>query len=189
MASNKPILTHAAPQLSISSVEYREVVGFPWYRVGTDGSVWSRYRRGKSSNTSETWKKIKTTKRCDGYCYVNLSPGRNRFYVHALILITFVGERPPNMDVLYGDGQPTNNRLDNLRYGTRAENCADTKRHGRGNAGEQHYGSKLRALDAAAARTMYARHLGQWSVVKFLARWFNVSSATIYDVVNGKTWR
>lgn len=55
---------------------------------------------------------------------------RHRF-VHQLVLDAFVGPYPDGLDqVRHLDGDPTNNRLDNLRYGTAAENVADMLRHG-----------------------------------------------------------
>lgn len=45
--------------------------------------------------------------------------------VHALVLLTFLGPRPLNADIRHLDGNPQNNRLDNLCYGTRTENILD----------------------------------------------------------------
>lgn len=53
-----------------------------------------------------------------------------RRQVHHLVLESFVSSRPPGMEGCHGDGNPVNNRLDNLRWGTRPENALDTVRHG-----------------------------------------------------------
>lgn len=55
---------------------------------------------------------------------------RNR-QVHIIILETFVGPCPDGMETLHRDGNPLNNSLSNLAWGTPAENAADTFRHGR----------------------------------------------------------
>jgi hypothetical protein len=52
-------------------------------------------------------------------------------YAHALVMAAFVGPRPEGMDTRHLDGNPANNRLTNLAYGTRAENMRDKRRHGR----------------------------------------------------------
>ena len=68
----------------------------------------------------------------DGYPAVNLhTQGKlKKRYVHSLIAETFIGPRPEGMEVCHNDGNPTNNHVDNLRYGTRSENMLDRVRHG-----------------------------------------------------------
>lgn len=51
--------------------------------------------------------------------------------VHTLVLAAFIGPRPKGADTLHWDGDPKNCRLNNLRYGSRTENMADMRRHGR----------------------------------------------------------
>lgn len=50
--------------------------------------------------------------------------------VHRLVLIAFVGPPPPGTHGLHRDGNPANNRLTNLRWGTPSENSLDAVRHG-----------------------------------------------------------
>lgn len=50
--------------------------------------------------------------------------------VHSLILETFRGPRPDGQESLHKNGVRTNNKLSNLRYGTRAENINDSIKHG-----------------------------------------------------------
>lgn len=52
-------------------------------------------------------------------------------YVHKLVSRAFHGECPAGMEVCHWDGDCSNNRADNLRYGTHAENMQDQIRHGR----------------------------------------------------------
>src|SRR6187551_3600251 len=49
---------------------------------------------------------------------------------HSLVLRTFVGPCPPKMEGLHGNGDGLDNRLTNLRYGTRRENIMDGIAHG-----------------------------------------------------------
>jgi hypothetical protein len=53
-------------------------------------------------------------------------------YVHELVLLAFVGQRPKiegRCEIRHLDGDKTNNRLSNLKYGTTKENMADRKLH------------------------------------------------------------
>lgn len=42
--------------------------------------------------------------------------------IHQIVLEAFCGPCPDGMEVLHGNGIRTDNRLSNLRYGTRSEN-------------------------------------------------------------------
>ena len=65
-----------------------------------------------------------------GHLSVVLRRGTSGQPVHRLIMKTFVGTVPENMEVLHNNGDPTDNRLENLRYGTRTENILDVYRQG-----------------------------------------------------------
>lgn len=69
-------------------------------------------------------------RRVDGYVEVSLNRQRNR-YVHQVILESFVGPRPGSVDAMHINGDPGDNRLENLRWGSRRENILDVVRHGR----------------------------------------------------------
>lgn len=62
-----------------------------------------------------------------------------RRLVHQLVMEAFVGPRPSGMEICHGNGDPSDNRLDNLRYDTRSANQFDRISHGRhNNAGKTH---------------------------------------------------
>lgn len=51
--------------------------------------------------------------------------------VHRLVALTFLGPCPAGMEVLHTDGNPLNNDISNLRYGTRRDNILDVLRIGK----------------------------------------------------------
>lgn len=69
-----------------------------------------------------------------GHLYLTLhrkGERRRQFFVHNLVLLAFVGPRPDGMpETRHLDGDPTNNYLENLRYGTSVENSDDQRMHG-----------------------------------------------------------
>lgn len=57
--------------------------------------------------------------------------GHERNYkVHTLVLLAFVGPRPEGMEGCHNNGDPSDNRLTNLRWDTHRGNEADKLRHG-----------------------------------------------------------
>ena len=57
--------------------------------------------------------------------------GRKRVaLIHRLVLEAFVGPCPEGMEACHWDGDPTNNRVENLRWDTRSANARDRVRHG-----------------------------------------------------------
>ena len=67
-----------------------------------------------------------------GYPFLRLSAqGKTQVRtVHSLVAEAFIGPRPEGREVCHNDGNPANNRLDNLRYGTSSDNQLDKVRHG-----------------------------------------------------------
>lgn len=57
--------------------------------------------------------------------------GRSRpCRVHTLVALAFHGPRPDGMEIRHLNGDQTDNRASNLRYGTHAENEQDKLKHG-----------------------------------------------------------
>lgn len=63
-------------------------------------------------------------------------------YVHSLVAETFLGPRPIKHHVCHNDGNPCNNKLENLRYDTASGNAADRIKHGTDAIGENNPMSK-----------------------------------------------
>jgi hypothetical protein len=100
-----------------------------FYEVSDLGRVRSHRRRGSSGRLKRFYMDPK-----DGYAclvlYARNEPGR-RARVHVLVAQAFLGPRPDGYFVCHRDGDPANNRLENLYYGTPSDNVRDTMRHGR----------------------------------------------------------
>jgi hypothetical protein len=111
------------------SAEWRPVEGFEgYYEVCSDGQVRSAMRRQGSKGAV-----LKAGTNKAGYKLVSLwRDGKGRSCnVHRLVAAAFLGPCPPGMEVRHMDGDPANNVLTNLRYGTSSENNDDIVRHGR----------------------------------------------------------
>jgi hypothetical protein len=112
----------------VTGATFKLVPGWESYAVSTDGEV-MRVAKGRGTRTGTV-----RTFSCHrkGYRRVNLfHRGKaKQFWLHQLVALTWIGPPPfPRAVVRHLDGDPTNNRLSNLRYGTQSENERDKVRH------------------------------------------------------------
>lgn len=116
----------------MSAEEWRPIPGFDGrYEVSDQGRVRSLIRGRILSPKPE---------RHSGYMCIELRPQprlAKTLRVHRLVLEAFVGPRPDGMLARHLNGNPTDNRLANLAWGTPLENAADTTRHGTHNNGRK----------------------------------------------------
>lgn len=174
------------------TVEYREVPGFPGYRVGADGSVWSRWKQvsygwryGLTYVLGDKWKRLKLGRHRLGYATVVLMPGRKNRSVHRLVLAAFVGPCPPGMQGCHNDGNPANNNLPNLRWDTPKANQHDRKRHGTNLNGSNVANSKLTDDIVRQIHAEYAT--GMFSQMA-LARKHHITQTTVWRILHKKCW-
>ena len=64
-------------------------------------------------------------------------------FIHTLVLITFVRAAREGEQALHGNGNPQDNRLTNLRWGSAWENSQDKVKHGTMVKGTQHHATYL----------------------------------------------
>lgn len=170
-------------------VEYRPISGFPAYRVGNDGSVWSCLkRRGYGRRVaSDEWTRLNPSPNIDGYPVVSLSKdGRgSQHRVQVLVLEAFVGPRPAGMLACHSKGR-WDCSLSNLRWDTHLANQQDRLRDGTHNRGARSYNAKLTVAQVAEIRRLYVPHVYG---AKRLAKRFGVDPATIQKIISGKSWR
>lgn len=111
---------------------WKPALGFEGaYEVSSLGRVRSLDR---VTDRGRKWKgRISAPKpRYDGYVPVTMwrEGAQHVLLIHAVVLASFVGPRPEGLEVLHRDGDRANNRLDNLSWGTHAENVRDQLAHG-----------------------------------------------------------
>jgi hypothetical protein len=165
-------------------VEYRDVVGYPGYRVGSDGTIWSRHRIGGKVLHSD-WA-LKAPRCKSGYLYVGLYRERKTqtVAVHRLVLEAFVGPRPQGMQCRHRDGDPRNNRRTNLTWGTPQQNSDDKLLHGTFLRGSNISSAKLTESQVLEIRDR--RRSGE--KLRVIAAEFGVHNATVSRVCTSRQW-
>ena len=112
-----------------------------------------------------------------GHVSVVLGKGTSGQPVHQLVMKAFVGEPPDGMEVLHKNGNPTDNRLENLDYGSRTENILDVYKHGK-------KWRKLSIEDVEEIRF----GLAVGTRITELARMHGVSQSAISGIKTGKNY-
>lgn len=102
---------------------WRDIPGYEgFYQVSDLGRVKSFVRGARILKAGRNTKQ--------GHVTVSLRRN-NSINVHRLVMLAFVGPCPEGFEVLHKNGVAGDNRLENLRYGTRSENNIDISKMGR----------------------------------------------------------
>jgi len=131
---------------------------------------------------------LRPTKLKNGYWAHSLRrDGKNTwFYVHIAVCLAAHGPKPtPKHRVRHLDGDPLNNRPENLRWGTQRENCQDTVRHGRSTRGHKNSQTVLTEASVIEIRRRCFRGDTQGEV----SRDFNVCQGTVSAIMCGRSWQ
>lgn len=168
--------------------EFRPVEGFPGYRVSNLGRVQSCWRMGpaKAKHDESCWRDLKPGMMRDGYKFVSLHrDGRQYTRKNSvLVAIAFHGAKPPGMVCRHLNGNPGDDRAENLAWGTYSQNIHDAIRHGTFPLGEKAKRSRLKTADVVRIVGM----LAAGDLIKDIAARFGVSSTTVADIAAGRTW-
>ena len=166
------------------------------YRIYKKGCVKAkrRYTRKEWQNgeaRENAWFSLKPGIDHKGYFYVGLwlhSKART-FRIHRLVLDAYVGPRPKNKQCRHLNGDKTDNRLSNLKWGTGKRNCEDRRRHGRtkgAHKGEKHHFAKLTNKQVRKLRRLHKT--GQY-LQKELAIIFGLSGGSVSEIVRYRKYK
>lgn len=165
------------------------IEGFPGYFVSKDGSVWSSIKpHGRGRRTYTKPRKLKQIKNSRGYMVVmltNKDGKQKQFFVHRIVLSTFIGPPKIGYQSCHNNGNKTDNSLKNLRWDTPKKNNSDKIVHGTDPIGERNPNSKLTSDDVRNIRNEYSK--GNIALKK-LAKRYNVTAPAIWKLIHRITW-
>ena len=160
---------------------WRPVPGHPGYEVSDVGRIRSyRNRQGHSADMP----RLLSPAIVRGYRHIKLGRSRQT-KVHILVLEAFVGPRPDGMVCRHLDGNPLNNRLSNLRWGTPEENYADRHLHGTHNTGSRNGRAKVDERAVLVIRERLAAGVKSAVVAEDLG----ISRGIVAHISAGHTWK
>jgi len=146
---------------STAAVHCLPVAGFYAYFIDEMGVVYSTYKWDCHGNVyvGSDKRPLATDSMDSGHLRVSLTQSgkTTKRLVHQLVLETFVGPCPPGCESRHLNDDPADNRLENLRWGTRKENSDDRARN---NEGVYHVGRTCRTTAAERHRMRKLRAMG-----------------------------
>lgn len=170
-------------------MEYKEVPGFPAYRINDKGRLQTRWTWGphySGYTFPDKWKDLPSKPNDKGYIPVNIRAGNGksrRTHIHRLVAEVFIGPPPFERAVVrHLDGNPLNNSSDNLSWGSYKDNEDDKIAHGTHNSRISN--AKLTPDHVREIRSRASEGEAQ----KDLATLFGVSRPTITRIVNRTIW-
>ena len=166
--------------------QWKPIPDFPGYEVSDQGRVrsyWKGTGRGGGMFISQEPQRLLKQFIVFGYPKVNIR--QKQFFVHRLVLKSFIGSCPPGMEARHKDGIRTNVCLSNLQWGTRSDNYHDRHAHGTDNNGARNGKAKLTDEDIRDIRLTYASGA---AYQKELAKEYGVCQTQISKIVRQVQW-
>lgn len=175
--------------------EWRAIDAYPDYAVSNLGRV--KRVRPSARNHRVSGEPLKQCGRQYPIVTLCRSGERRTTRVNRLVCAAFNGPAPSaSHHCAHNDGNPDNNRADNLRWATATENEADKKLHGTALVGARHWsvrhpekrargvghGRAKLTPDAVRAIRLDARFQ------RVIAAEYGVSQRVIWMIKTGKTW-
>jgi hypothetical protein len=168
---------------------YKEVPGFPGYRVGDDGSVWSCKPRNGRGGLLPTWRRLKCRISRRYLCVGIRGPdGVKRVHtVHSLVLEAFVGPRPDGLWALHRDDNRADNTLPNLYWGTPSDNAIDRRENGHSNYARGAALPQTILDEDLVAEMRRLRRSG--ATLREIAERFGVTEGAAGSACKGRSWK
>jgi hypothetical protein len=162
----------------------RDIPGFPGYRIYRDGTIESNLWHSHKPNRE--WCQLHPVIDKEwGYRTTRLSRDSKGYSrkVYSLVALAFLGPRQPGQVVRHLNGNPADDRVENLAYGTHADNMVDSRVHGT----YRPFGNKPK-LTASAVLSIREAHAAGASNAS-LARTYGVVPEAIRHVVLRLSWK
>lgn len=170
---------------SLPEVETKEIPGTNGaHRIGKDGSVWTCLVPGH--RTKAHWRQLRPRPVRGGYLAIRIRiDGAVRsLSVHRLVLEAFEGNCPDGMECLHENDNRQDNRIGNLKWGTRQENLCQRCTTGNQQRGERVGTSKLNSTQVHEIR----RRLKAGETAPAIARHFGVTPTAVFKIKKGVNW-
>jgi hypothetical protein len=165
---------HTSDSIYPPTEQWNPVPSAPGYFASANGEILSKRRRKP---------RVLTPIEADsGHLYIFVN--RKKRWVHHLVIEAFGHPRPEGLQCRHLDGNPHNNRPDNLRWGTHLENVNDRWLHGTMPVPHESARTKLTTQDIPVIRDLAQKGYSS----RVIARQFGTSHTTIQKIILKERW-
>lgn len=157
-------------------MKLKKITGFD-YKISDTGKLFSI--------CSNKFRKLSSKSNC-GYLRIDLYKNSKVSYhsIHRLVAQAFLPNPKKYKVVNHIDGNKLNNCVNNLQWTTQSKNCEHRSRVLGKVTGETHGMAKLKLIDIKTIRNLVKAGVKKTKIAKE----FNVSVRTIYNISNRETW-
>ena len=118
-----------------------------------------------------------------GRVVLSVDGNKTELGVHVLVCMAFHGPRPSDRHITaHNDGDPSNNRPENVRWATQKENCSDRVAHGTAPLRGQNPNARTNEAAVAAIR------LDRTNSQRRLAEIYGISASQVRNIQKGVSW-
>jgi hypothetical protein len=161
-------------------VRISTIPGYPGYLVTACGQVQGPGKPG----IGPTWLRPGTDAKGYKVVCISIAGVRRSLRVHRLALLAFQGEPPEGKPLVrHLDGDPSNNRLENLAYGSFIDNERDKIAHGTVMRGARNPQTVL-----TEAQVLEIRRLHPETSMAALGARYGCSTTAVRAIVLGRNW-
>ena len=164
--------------------DWRPVREVPGYCIDPNGNIYSVFWEWRGNKIN------KLTPAIDQYGYLkvrltDMDGSRKKHSVHKLVCIAFHGLKSEGREqVRHLNGDKTDNRPENLRWGSAKENGEDKVALGEAAKGSSNGSSKLKDYEVSVIKEMALRGMSGRNI----ERYFDIDHTVVSRITAGKSW-
>lgn len=167
-------------------MNWKVIPGFESYEVSEEGQI----KRAKPGSGARVGRVVTPYIDKIGRHRYKLADKNNQkkdLMGHRLVALAFLGPAPEEKPyVCHKNGNPGDNRLENLYWGSQKENMADSKRHGTFCIGVNQKQAKLDDEKVRRIKELRTKGLSHQKIADTIG---NVSFTAVRQVLEGITWK
>lgn len=165
--------------ISWNNAIWKKIPDYDNYWISKDGRILSTKKKKPII--------MKPISALDGHMYLFLYSNGNmkKMWIHRAVLLAWDRKPMDGEECRHLNDIPTDNRIENLCWGTRIENVADKRRNGGIPCGEKNVAHKLSEKQVMEIREKYSKDISSSD----LSVEYGVSKNTILEIARGNKWK